>query len=160
MIIESPAFHDHNEIPQRHTCEGADMSPLLAFHVGVPAARSLALLVVDPDAPNYPWVHLIVYNIPPSVTYLPEGVAATSLPVGARFGLNSWGRAGWGGPCPPVGRHHYEFKLYALDAMLPDLGEVTAQALLKAMAGKVLAEATLVGTYALKRSSRREAARV
>lgn len=159
MIIESPSFHDHDEIPQRYTCEGADMSPPLSFHVGVPGARSLALVVVDPDAPSYPWVHLIVYNIPPSVTYLPEGVAASSLPVGARFGTNSWGRAAWGGPCPPSGRHRYEFKLYALECMLPDLGEVTSHALARAMAHKVLGEALLVGSYALKRPSRREAAR-
>ena len=159
MILDSPAFRDHDEIPERHTCEGADLSPPLSFHVGLPEARSLALVVVDPDAPGHPWIHLGVFNLPPSTPGLPEALSSASLPVGARFGLNSWGRAGWGGPCPPHGRHRYEFHLYALDAMLPELGDVTRHALARTMAGKVLAEARLVGTYSLKRPSRREAAR-
>jgi len=88
-----------------------------------------------------------VYNIPPSVAGLPEGTDAASLPPGARQGLNDWKREGWGGPCPPVGRHRYFFKLYALDTQLPDLGLATKKKVLQAMVGHVLAEAELVGTY-------------
>ncbi len=152
MKIASPAFADGGEIPRQYTCDGADLSPALRWE-GVPAGtRSLVLIVDDPDAPNpaapkMTWVHWVVYNIPPSVAGLPEGADAASLPPGAREGLNDWKRAGWGGPCPPVGRHRYYFKLYALDTELPDLGLATKNKVLQAMVGHVLAEAQLVGTY-------------
>jgi len=152
MKIASPAFVEGGEIPRQYTCDGEDFSPALHWG-GVPVGtKSLALIVDDPDAPDpaapkMTWVHWVVYNIPPSVVGLPEGADAASLPPVTRQGLNDWKRAGWGGPCPPVGRHRYFFKLYALDTELPDLGLATKNKVLQAMVGHVLAEAQLVGTY-------------
>ena len=150
MELTSPAFADRGEIPQRHTCEGDDVSPPLAWR-GLPAGtRSLVLIVDDPDAPDpaapkRTWVHWVLFDIPPTTTGLPED--ASPLPDGTRNGVSDWGRAGWGGPCPPVGRHRYFFKLYALDTLLPALERPTKAALEAAMKGHVLAKAELVGTY-------------
>ncbi len=150
MQLTSAAFADNGAIPKRHTCQGDDRSPPLAWS-GVPGgARSLALIVDDPDAPDpqapkMTWVHWVLYNLPPDAKELPEG--ARSLPDGARQGKNDWGRIGYGGPCPPVGRHRYFHKLYALDVVLPDLREPTKAQLEGAMKGHVLAEARLLGTY-------------
>jgi Raf kinase inhibitor-like YbhB/YbcL family protein len=152
LTIRSSAFEDGAEIPMRYTCEGEDDSPPLSWS-GVPAgAKSLALVVDDPDAPDpaapkMTWVHWIVYDLPPTVTGLPEGPRHAPLPPGAREGRNDWRRTGWGGPCPPIGRHRYFFKLYALDTMLGDLGKPTKARLEQAMAGHVLAQAELMGTY-------------
>lgn len=115
-------------------------------------AKSLALIVDDPDAPDpaaprMTWVHWVLYNIPPGATGLPEAVAPGDLPPSTKQGLNDWKRTGYGGPCPPVGRHRYFHKLYALDVVLPDLGNPTKAALEKAMHRHMLAQATLVGTY-------------
>jgi Raf kinase inhibitor-like YbhB/YbcL family protein len=140
------------EIPAQYTCEGRDVSPPLQWS-GVPAGtKSLALIVDDPDAPDPKapktvWVHWVVYDIPPDATSLQEAAQKSTLPRGAREGVNDWKRRGYGGPCPPIGRHRYFHKLYALDAELADLGEPTKAALEKAMAGHVLAQAELVGTY-------------
>jgi len=148
--LRSSSFPHEGEIPSRHTCEGEDISPPLAWS-GVPdGAASLVLIVDDPDAPDpkaprMTWVHWVVYNLPPGEGRLPEGIA--ELPPGARGGLNDWKRVGYGGPCPPVGRHRYVHKLYALSALLPDLGTPTKAQLERAMEGKVLGQATLVGTY-------------
>lgn len=150
MKISSTAFADNGEIPVLHTCEGRDTAPPLQF-AGVPAgARSLALIVDDPDAPDpaapkMTWVHWVVYELAPSTAGLPEGGA---LPAGARDGLNDWKRIGYGGPCPPVGRHRYFFKLYALDTTLSFAHPPTKQQLEQAMKGHVLAHAELVGTFA------------
>jgi Raf kinase inhibitor-like YbhB/YbcL family protein len=156
MVIRSPAFAEGAEIPIRHTCEGADASPALEWS-GVPAgAKSLALVVDDPDAPDpkaprMTWVHWVLYDVPPSATGLAEGIARDALPPGTRQGVNDWKRTGWGGPCPPIGRHRYFFKLYALDALLGDLVTPTKAKLEGAMKGHVLAEAQVMGTYAKKR---------
>lgn len=153
LRMTSSSFEPDGEIPTKHTCEGADLSPALAWS-GVPrATRSLAIIVDDPDAPDpraprMTWVHWVVYDIPPSVPSLSEGPA--QMPAGAREGRNDWKTAGYRGPCPPVGRHRYFFKLYALDVELPDLGQPDKAALERAMTGHVLAEASLVGTYAKK----------
>jgi Raf kinase inhibitor-like YbhB/YbcL family protein len=150
LSITSPAFGDHGEIPRRHTCEGEDLSPALAWSRTPAGTRSLVLIVDDPDAPDpaapkMTWVHWVLYNLPADCVGLPEG--ASTLPPGTREGINDWQRTGYGGPCPPIGRHRYFHKLYALDTTLPDLGKPTKAALEKAMAGHVLAEAQLVGTY-------------
>lgn len=150
MQIVSPAFADHAEIPRKHTCQGPDVSPALSWQDVPPGTQSLALVVDDPDAPDPAapqrvWVHWVVYNIPAQVTQLPEGVGLA--PAGGRDGRNDWGRQGWGGPCPPVGRHRYFFKLYALDAVLPELGTPTKAQLEAAMKGHTLAQAQRVGTY-------------
>lgn len=152
LTITSTAFIHQGEIPRRFTCQGEDRSPALEWS-GVPAAaRSLVLIADDPDAPDpaapkMTWVHWLLYNLPPGSGGLPEGVAAAALPPGTRGGLNDWRREAWGGPCPPIGRHRYFFKLYALDTLLPELGRPNKDQLLTAMAGHIVAEAELVGTY-------------
>jgi Raf kinase inhibitor-like YbhB/YbcL family protein len=156
MNITSPAFAQQGEIPVRYTCDGQDVSPELAWS-GLPAdTRSLVLIVDDPDAPDpaapkRTWVHWVLYNIPPDTSGLPEGVGADGLPPGAGQGLNDWRRTGFGGPCPPVGRHRYFFKLYALNIVMPDLGITTKTDLERAMKGHVLAQAELIGTYQRRR---------
>lgn len=150
MKLRSPAFMPHAEIPQRHTCEGADLAPALEWS-GLPAGTaSLVLIVDDPDAPDpaaplQTWVHWVLYDIPPGTTGLPEG--GKPLPEGAHEGLNDWGRPGYGGPCPPVGRHRYFFRLHALNQRLPVMERPTRAAVDAAMRGHVLALAELVGTY-------------
>ena len=152
MQIRSPAFQAHAALPPKFTCDGAGTSPPLEFS-GIPAGtQSLALIVDDPDAPDpkapkTTWVHWVLYAIPPDAKGLPEGAADGELPKGTRVGLNDWKNAGWGAACPPMGQHRYFFKLYALDAALPNLGHPTKAALEKAMRGHVLAHAELVGTY-------------
>ena len=156
LELRSPAFEPNGEIPVRYTCDGQDVSPPLEWS-GVPeGTKSLVLIVDDPDAPDpaaprMTWVHWVLYNIPPSATGLPEGVKPSDLPPGARQGLNDWKRTGYGGPCPPIGRHRYFHKLYALSEVLPDLGTPTKAELLRAMEGKILDQAELVGTYQRKR---------
>ena len=148
--LTSTAFAHGGEIPARHTCEGQDVSPPLAWS-GVPAsAQSLVLIVDDPDAPDpaaprMTWVHWVLYNLPPHADALPEG--GKPLPAGTLEGLNDWKRPGYGGPCPPIGRHRYFHKLYALDTVLPDLRHPTKAQLESRMQGHVVAHAELVGTY-------------
>lgn len=151
MQVESKAFVPGGEIPGRYTCEGENVSPPLAW-TGVPAsARSLVLVVDDPDAPDpaaprTTWVHWVVYDIPPARSGLPEDAGAAIDP--ARSALNGWKAPGYGGPCPPIGRHRYFHKLYALDRELGDLGKNATKAdVEKAMAGHVLERAEIVGTY-------------
>ncbi len=152
LTIVSPAFAHNGEIPRRYTCDGEDLSPSLSWSGAPGKTESLVLIVDDPDAPDpsapkRTWVHWVLYNIPPSADGLPEGVSPRALPKGTLQGLNDWKRTGYGGPCPPVGRHRYFHKLYALDVALPDLGRPDKAALEKAMKGHVIAEAQLVGTY-------------
>ena len=152
FTLTSPDFTPGGSIPARFTCEGDDVSPALAWS-GVPAGtKSLALVVDDPDAPDpkapkTTWVHWVLYDLPPSANGLPAAVDRSSLPPGAREGKNDWKRTGYGGPCPPIGRHRYFHKLYALDVVLPDLRQPDKAALEKAMEGHVLAKAELLGTY-------------
>lgn len=140
LTLESPDFARQGEIPERFTCDGSDISPALQW-TGIPQqTRSLVLIVDDPDAPDpaapkMTWVHWLLYNIPPSAAGLPENVASGDLPPGTLQGKNDWKRTGYGGPCPPIGRHRYFFKLYALDVLLPDLQEPDKATLEKAMAG-------------------------
>ena len=152
LTLTSPAFAPNEAIPTKHTCEGADVSPSLAWTSVPPGTKSLALIVDDPDAPDpaapkTTWVHWVLYDIPPTATGLPEGAGGDELPPGTREGLNDWKRPGYGGPCPPIGRHRYVHKLYALDTTLGDLGRPTKAALEKAMAGHVLEKTELIGTY-------------
>ncbi len=148
MKLTSPAFTHNGPIPAKYTCEGADLAPVLEWE-GVPdGTKGLALIVDDPDAPDpaapkMTWVHWLAFGVSPGTRSLPEGGA---LPRGAKSGLNDWKRPGYGGPCPPIGRHRYFFKLYALDAEL-DLDRPTKPQLEAAMKGHILAQAELVGTY-------------
>ncbi len=153
LKLNSPAFEAGQAIPRQYSCQGADRSPALAWS-GVPAgARSLVLIVEDPDAPDpkkpkMVWKHWLLYDLPAASEGLPAGVAPGDLPAGTRQGTNSWKKTGWGGPCPPTGRHRYFFRLYALDAELGDLDQPTAKELRAAMADHVLARAELMGSYA------------
>ncbi len=152
LTLTSPAFRHDGEIPVAHTCQGDDTSPPLAWTGLAPGTKSLALVVDDPDAPDpraprMTWVHWVLYDIPPATTGLPAAVSSGDLPAGTKEGLNDWKRAGYGGPCPPIGRHRYFFKLYALDVTLPQLRPATKAGLEQAMKGHVLARAELVGTY-------------
>jgi len=154
MKLHSPAFQDHGGIPRKYTCEGADVSPPLAIEDVPAGTRSLALIVDDPDAPDpaapkMTWVHWVLYDLPTETTSLPEGVSAAALH--ARDGLNDWKRTGYGGPCPPIGKHRYFFKLYALDTRLGDLHRPTSAQLQSALSGHLLAETQLVGLYAKRR---------
>lgn len=150
MKISSSAFAHEGAIPPKYTCDGKDVSPPLAWSGVPPGAKSLALIVEDPDAPDpaapkMTWVHWVLYNIPPACDGLPEAVHA--LPAKTLEGLNDWKRTGYGGPCPPIGRHHYFHRLYALDVLLPDLHRPARGKLAAAMKGHVIAEAALLGTY-------------
>jgi Raf kinase inhibitor-like YbhB/YbcL family protein len=152
MTLSSTAIQHQQPIPARYTCDGEDVSPPLSWS-GLPAGtKSLVLILDDPDAPDpaapkMTWVHWVLYNLPPEAGGLTEAAAAGNLPQGTLEGLNDWKRTGYGGPCPPIGRHRYFHKLYALSSALPHLGKPTKPQLEKAMAGKVLGETALVGTY-------------
>jgi len=152
MELSSTAFDPDAAIPRRYTCEGGDDSPPLHWQ-GVPAgARSLVLIVDDPDAPDprapkMTWVHWVLANLPVDAAGLQEGISPTALPTGTVEGLNDWKRTGYGGPCPPIGRHRYFHKLYALDTVLDGLKHPTKTQVEAAMKGHVLAHAELVGTY-------------
>jgi Raf kinase inhibitor-like YbhB/YbcL family protein len=149
--MASPAFEQGGQIPSKYTCEGDDISPPLAWN-GVPkGTKSLVLIIDDPDAPdpNAPqlvWVHWVLYNIPPATKGLPENASKAELPQGTALGLNDFKRTEYGGPCPPIGRHRYFHKLYALDITL-DLGRATKPEIELGMKGHVLADAELIGTY-------------
>jgi Raf kinase inhibitor-like YbhB/YbcL family protein len=154
FALTSPAFADGAAIPVRHTCDGPDVSPPLAWSDAPAGTRSFALIMDDPDAPAGTWVHWVLYNLPAATLALPDTVAKVEgLDLGgARQGRNDFRHPGYGGPCPPPGpAHRYIFKLYALDAVLPDLGAPTKAKLEKAMEGHVLEKAELVGTYQKKK---------
>jgi Raf kinase inhibitor-like YbhB/YbcL family protein len=156
LQLTSPAFTAGGSIPSRFTCEGDDISPPLRWSGAPEGTRSFALIVDDPDAPDpkapkMTYVHWVLYNIPPSTTELPQGVKPNTLPQGTREGTNDFKRADYGGPCPPIGRHRYFFKLYALDTTLPDLGHPDKAKLESAMKGHVLGEAELMGSYEKQR---------
>ncbi|HEY8106290.1 MAG TPA: YbhB/YbcL family Raf kinase inhibitor-like protein, partial [Gemmatimonadales bacterium] len=130
LSLRSTAFPPGGEIPKEYTCDGEDVSPPLAWSGAPPGTKSFVLIVDDPDAPDpkapkTTWVHWVLYDIPASATALPKAATTKSLPAGTREGLNDWKRTGYGGPCPPIGRHRYFHKLYALDASLGDLGRPT-----------------------------------
>lgn len=147
--LRSGAFKDGAQIPAKHTADGQDRSPALAWTDPPPGTQSLALIADDPDAPVGTWVHWVLYNIPASARELPEGVPPREkLSDGSLQGRNDFGRVGYGGPSPPPGpAHRYFFKLYALDLVLPLAPKATKAEVEKAMAGHLLAEATLMGRY-------------
>ena len=150
LVLTSTAFAHQTAMPPRTTCDGANVSPPLTW-TGVPAdAKSLLLIVDDPDAPDPAapqrvWVHWLLYNLPVTCSGLAEGVLA--LPPSTLEGSNDWHRVGYGGPCPPIGQHRYFHTLYALDLALLDLHHPDKAALVQAMQGHVLAQAELIGLY-------------
>ncbi len=152
LVLSSPAFEPGGEIPTDYTCEDKDISPPLVWQGVPPGIRSLALIIDDPDAPDpaapkMTWVHWILFNLPPDTTELPAGTTGKELPPGTQAGINDFKRTRYGGPCPPIGRHRYFHKLYALDTMLEGLNKPTKQQVEAAMAGHILAQAELMGTY-------------
>ena len=155
MQLTSPSFENQKEIPKQFTCQGEDISPELQWS-GIPdGAKSLVLIVDDPDAPDpanpqMTWVHWVLYNIPATVNSLPEGIKDADLPEGTLEGVNDWKRTGYGGPCPPIGQHRYFHKLYALDIELTDLGRPTKDKLERAMEGHILSKTELIGLYQKK----------
>jgi Raf kinase inhibitor-like YbhB/YbcL family protein len=143
MQITSPAFRSNGLIPEKFTCDGLDINPALSIS-GVPAnARSLVLIVDDPDAPGGTWVHWVVWNIDPRVVEIKEG----SIPQGAIQGINDFRKQNYGGPCPPSGTHRYFFKLYALDTKLDPGSNSTKSQVEKAMRGHIIDESSVVGLY-------------
>jgi Raf kinase inhibitor-like YbhB/YbcL family protein len=155
MLSSSDFVHD-GAIPKRFTCQGTDVSPELQWSGAPEHTRSFVLIVDDPDAPDpaapkMVYVHWVLYNLPASLKVLGQAIEEDALPEGTLQGLNDWKRTGYGGPCPPIGRHRYFFKLYALDTTLPDLGRPTKAQLEQAMSGYVLAQAVLMGTYEKER---------
>lgn len=150
FTLTSPVFADNAEIPVLYTCEGEDISPPLRWTGVPPEAKSLVLIVDDPDAPDpaHPkmtWVHWVLYNLPADLTGLAEGISR--LPGTSVTGVNSWNRHNYGGPCPPIGRHRYFFKLHALDRLLDHLLPGSVEQVEAAMRGHVLAAAQIMGTY-------------
>jgi Raf kinase inhibitor-like YbhB/YbcL family protein len=150
LTLLSPAFTDHSSIPDLYTCDGENLPPAIGWSGAPPHTASFALIVDDPDAPDpaapkRTFVHWVLHDIPPSVTEISEGGA---LPDGAREGRNDAGGTTYTGPCPPIGRHRYFFKLYALDTAFGDLQTPTKADLLSAMDGHIIERAELVGTYA------------
>jgi Raf kinase inhibitor-like YbhB/YbcL family protein len=148
FALGSEAFAPQAMIPPRYTCDGLGISPPLQWEHAPSGTASLALIVDDPDAPAGTWVHWVIYDLPPEPHELTESSSADAeLPSGARHGKNSWGRLGYGGPCPPSGTHRYVFKLYALDTVLGLAAGATKEQLLQAMEGHILGQAELVGVY-------------
>jgi len=152
LQITSTVFAEGQPIPQKYTCQGSDISPPLNWMNAPANTKSFALIADDPDAPVGTWVHWVLYDLPPNTTGLPEDVAKTQVIAnGAKQGLNTWPRLGYGGPCPPPGKpHRYFFKLYALDTMLDLKPGATKKDIEAAMKGRVLAEGQLMGTYQRK----------
>jgi Raf kinase inhibitor-like YbhB/YbcL family protein len=150
--LTSPRFQAGETIPIAYTCEGDDLPPPLHWEGEPPGTRSFALVMQDPDAPDpanpqTTWTHWVLYNLPPNIHDIPESMLPESLPAGAREALNDWKRMGYGGPCPPIGRHRYFYRIYALDTVLPDMGHATWKQLESAMKGHILAQTELIGTY-------------
>jgi len=153
MELRSAAFQPGQPIPARYTCDGQDMSPPLAWAAAPASTQSLALIADDPDAPGKTWVHWVLWNIPPTMIELPEGMSGnTGLLQDAQEGLTDFGRTGYGGPCPPSGVHRYLFTLYALDTSLTLPAKATKRDLLKAMEGHILGKTQVMGTYTRGRS--------
>lgn len=151
FTLTSAAFAHEGMIPKQYTCDGADISPALAWTGAPDGAKSFALICDDPDAPMGTWVHWVLFNIPATIHELPEKVPPdTTLKNGARHGFSSFKKPGYGGPCPPSGTHRYYFKLYALDALLNLPGKPTKEDVLKAMKGHILGQTELMGKYSRK----------
>ncbi len=142
MQISSPAFSYGNLIPTEYTCVGSDINPQLNIADTPEGTKSLALIMDDPDAPNGTWVHWVMYNIDSKTTI----IAKNNVPTGATQGVNSWGNANYGGPCPPSGTHRYYFKVYALDTIL-SLNNATKAQLESAMSGHILKQVDLMGKF-------------
>jgi len=148
ISLTSSAFAQEASIPEKYTCKGENVSPALSWGEPPAGTQSFVLIMDDPDAPGGTWVHWVLFNIPTSTHSLPEAFPAdATLPDGSMSGKSSFGKTGYGGPCPPSGTHHYFFKLYALDEMLAIPVRANKGELEKAMVGHILAQAELMGTF-------------
>ena len=153
LDLKSTAFENGESIPTKYTCKGEDISPALEWD-GIPEnTKSLVLIVDDPDAPDpkapkMTWVHWVLYNIPPNAKSITEGGSNLQSLIGAKEGINDWGKIGYGGPCPPIGRHRYFFKLYALSTTLENISVPSKKIVEAAMQGHIIEQAELIGTYA------------
>lgn len=153
--LTTSAFQNSGAIPAKYTCDGENISPALVWNNIPDNAKSLVLIMYDPDAPDpdapkMTWYHWVLYNIPVTARGLEEDISADSLPAGTLQGMNSWHKTGYGGPCPPIGTHRYYFSLYALDTQLSGLNNPTAKELKEAMKGHVIGGTQLMGTYKKK----------
>jgi Raf kinase inhibitor-like YbhB/YbcL family protein len=149
LTVKSPMFAAGAELPAVTTCEGKDVAPPIEWSGAPAGTKSFAIVVDDPDAPDpkapkMTWVHWVAYDLPADAKGVPEG---GKLPAGARDGLNDWKQPGYRGPCPPIGRHRYFFKVYALDTVLGDLKNPSKAQVEKAMEGHILGKGELIGTY-------------
>jgi Raf kinase inhibitor-like YbhB/YbcL family protein len=149
LRLTSSAFAPGQPIPAEHTCEGANSSPPLAWSGAPEGTKTFALIVDDPDAPDpkkpkMTFVHWVLYNLPADCHGLP---AATQPPEGSAVGVNDRRQKAYTGPCPPIGRHRYFHKLYALDARLPELADASKGQVERLMEGHILEKAELMGTY-------------
>jgi hypothetical protein len=152
ITVSSPAFGSLQQIPQKYTCDGMDVSPPLSWDTVPDNARSIVLVCDDPDAPAGTWVHWVCYDIPSAVNAMAEAMPrADTLPCGGKQGKNDFGRIGWGGPCPPSGTHRYFFKVYVLDTMLDLPAGRTKKNIEKAMKGHIVGQGELVGKYSRTR---------
>jgi Raf kinase inhibitor-like YbhB/YbcL family protein len=152
LTLTSNAFEHMGNIPTIHTCQGPDISPQLQWSDIPEGTESLVLIVDDPDAPDpdapkMTWVHWVVYNIPATMSSLPEAIETKALEEVAQTGTNDFKHNNYGGPCPPIGTHRYFFKLYALDTILPQIPSANKENVLKAMSGHILEHTELVGCY-------------
>ncbi|KUK01899.1 MAG: YbhB/YbcL family Raf kinase inhibitor-like protein [Methanobacteriales archaeon] len=148
LKIRSIAFNDGERIPKKYTCDGEDISPPLIWEDIPEGTVTLALISDDPDAPSKTWTHWLIFNIPPELNGLPEGVEKVGeLENGIIQGFNDFGRIGYGGPCPPFGVHRYFFKLYALDTSLDLEPETSKEELLEAMEGHIIEKTQMIGLY-------------
>jgi len=148
LKIRSSAFNDGERIPKKHTCDGEDVSPPLTWEDVPEGTVTLAIISDDPDAPSKTWTHWLIFNIPPELNGLPEGVEKVGeLENGIKQGFNDFGRIGYGGPCPPFGVHRYYFKLYALDTSLNLEPGTSKEELLRAMDGHIIEKAEMIGLY-------------
>ena len=146
--VTSTAFKHGGMIPAEYTCDGANVSPALKWDSAPEGTKTIALISDDPDAPMGTWVHWVLYNLPPEKRELPENFPEDeTLPDGTRQGMTDFGKAGYGGPCPPSGTHRYYFKIYALDSMIDSATVLDKKALLEKMKGHILAEGQLMGRY-------------
>jgi len=151
--ISSPAFLEGDTIPVKFTCDGTDVSPALTWSAPPEGTKSLALICDDPDAPRGTWVHWVLFNIPPTITGLPEAVVIDKDESikGALEGVTDFGNNTYGGPCPPRGpAHRYYFKIYTMDQILELTEKATKADVEKAMKGHILAMGQLMGTYKRK----------
>ena len=148
MTVTSPSFTNMGKIPKVFSCDGSDISPALSWSGAPKGTKSFVLICDDPDAPVGTWIHWVLFNIPSNVTNLAEEMPdKEKYADGTLSGKNSWGKFGYGGPCPPSGTHRYFFKLYALDILLPLKAMASKEQILEAMEWHVVGSGTLIGTF-------------